>query len=124
MKYVPSVIALAVALGFSPLVSAETRPEHFQGEPAETLEQAISNFSQYNAKLEDILEKQTLTPEDLHEVHQLTYTLENALQKIDAEYKDLAEALETVHIASESAQPGTVQTEGKAYLETARKLVD
>lgn len=101
---------------------ADERPDHFKGEPAETLEQALSNLSEYNAKLSELLAKDDLTPVDMHEVHQLTYTLENALQRLDREVDSLAETLEEVHLASESADSGTVREQGKAYLQKAGKL--
>lgn len=116
------VLVLFLAIGFSAKAD-EQRPEHFEGEPAETLEQALANFSEYNDKLAAILAKDELSPKDLYEVHQLTYTLENALDKIRNEYEDLAETLEEVHVASEHNDTGTVKSSGKAYLDAGRQLV-
>ncbi|WP_193074540.1 DUF6746 family protein [Pseudomonas sp. FME51] len=99
------------------------RPAHFKGEPADTLQQAVTNLSEYNTKLDELLAKDELTPMDMHEVHQLTYTLENALQKIQADLADTAEVLEEVHIASETGKPGVVTEKGQAYLQTTRILV-
>jgi hypothetical protein len=99
------------------------RVEHFKGLPAETLEQAVENFSVYNGRLQEVLDKGTLTAEDLATVHELTYTLENALAKIDTELTTLAETLEEVHLASEAADIGRVETAGQAYLSGARVLI-
>ncbi|QBM18584.1 hypothetical protein MARI_27250 [Marinobacter sp. JH2] len=95
---------------------------HFKGEPAETLTQAVVNLSDYNNKLEQVLSGD-LTPESLHEVHQLTYTLENALSKLDDELEDIAERLEKVHKASEHADPDTVKKEGQIYLTKTRTII-
>lgn len=104
-------------------VVADDVPGHYEGLPAETLPQAKTNFSEYSAKLADIIKQDTLTAEDLHEVHRLTYTLENALGKIASEVSELAETLEAVHLASESGDADTVKSRGQTYLEIARQLV-
>ena len=95
---------------------------HYKGEPANTLDQAVHHFSEYNTKLETTLAGE-LTPETMNDVHQLTYTLENALKKMDDELEQLAETLERVHKASEHSDPNTVRSAGKQYLETGRKIV-
>ncbi|MEJ6655905.1 MAG: hypothetical protein QNL70_07850 [Pseudomonas sp.] len=113
-----------IALSLSAVSWADTeRPGHFKGEPADTLQQAVTNLSEYNTKLDELLAKDELTPMDMHEVHQLTYTLENALQKIQADLADTAEVLEEVHIASETGKSGVVTEKGQAYLQTTRILV-
>lgn len=100
-----------------------TRTAHSKGEPAETLQQAVTNMSKYNEKLESLLAKDELTAMDMHEVHMLTYTLENALQKIQADLVETAEVLEEVHIASETGKPEVVKEKGQTYLQTTRILV-
>ncbi|HEY7773612.1 MAG TPA: DUF6746 family protein, partial [Marinagarivorans sp.] len=60
--------------------------------------------------------------EDLNEVHILTYTLENALEKLGSEREQLAELLEQVHKASEGADSDTVKTSGRAYLQGSAPL--
>ncbi|MFY3774913.1 MULTISPECIES: DUF6746 family protein [Marinobacter] len=97
--------------------------EHFKGEPAKSLEQAVNNFSEYNSKLEQVLDGE-LTPEAMGEVHKLTYTLENALGKINAEFDALAATLETIHVASEHADPDTVKINGEKFLSVSRKVIE
>lgn len=99
------------------------RPAHSKGEPADTLQQAVTNLSEYNDKLEALLVKDELTVMDMHEVHMLTYTLENALEKIQADLVEVAEVLEEVHVASETGQPQVVKEKGQVYLQTTRTLV-
>jgi hypothetical protein len=99
------------------------RADHFKGLPADTLEEAVTNFSEYNEKLRAILARDELTAADIGTIHELTYTLENALEKINAEFAALAETLEEVHVASETADYGRVKEKGREYLSTATTVV-
>lgn len=120
-----TILRHAVAVTASLLVAVPaiaSDSDHFKGEPANTLEQAIANFSEYNHKLDQVLTEE-LTPETMNEVHQLTYTLENALQKLDNEIDELEETLEKVHKASEHTDPDTVRSAGEKYLTNSRKIV-
>ncbi|CAM5349046.1 DUF6746 family protein [Thauera mechernichensis] len=95
---------------------------HFEAKPSETLDQAVANFSEYNTKLQAILDG-AVSDGDMADVHQLTYTLETALAKMNEEMGKLAETLEEVHQASEKLDREGVIKHGKAYLETSRKVV-
>lgn len=121
MKQQLSTLAITLALAFSTHSIAQERVDHFKGLPSPDLATAITNFSQYNDKLADKL-KGELTPSALAEIHQLTYTLEIALEKISDEVKALADTLEEVHIASETAQPEKLAEEGKKYMQTVEEL--
>ena len=123
MKKMILILTSLFALGLSAMIYAEERPSHFKGMSSETLEQAVVNFSDYNGKLAKLLAQDTLSPQELHQVHELTYTLENALEKINAEFAELAKTLEAVHIASESGDAKTTKEEGARYLKTARQVV-
>ena len=83
----------------------------------------MGDFSEYNRKLASMLEQKNLSAEDLYKVHNLTYTLENALDKIEDEIEELEEVLEEVHKASERADGATMNTRGKVYLEKAQTLI-
>jgi hypothetical protein len=115
--------ALCTGLIATPALADDDRPDHFKGEPAPTLDVAVSNFSTYNQELATLLAQDELSPEDLASVHQLTYTLENALEKITAEVETMAETLEEVHLGSETNDPERVQDNGATYLEAAQTLV-
>lgn len=105
-------------------VFADTdRVEHFQGKPAETLEQAFENLKEGNQALAELLKK-PVTAETSYEVHQLTYTLENAVGRIAREMHQLQETLETVHLASEANQGDRLARYGQQYLDMARALFD
>jgi hypothetical protein len=117
----PALLAAGLLLSLPAL--AEDRPDHFKGKPADTLKEAVSNFAEYNRKLDKLLKQKTLATKDLHEIHVLTYTLENALEKIRADLGELAETLEAVHVASENADAEAVRQQGRAYLDTAREVI-
>lgn len=121
----PTLLSLLLASGLlaQPALADSERPDHYKGEPAETLEQAVKNFSEYNTKLEAALAAEKMDLAKLDEIHQLTYTLENALNRMRADLEELSETLEAVHKASEHAEEETVRREGAKYLETSRKLV-
>ena len=128
MKKLIVAVAVALAFGAAGLVSpavasgaAET-VQHYKGKPAETLPQAVANFSEYNRKLKALLDG-PVTDADMAEVHQLTYTLENALKKINEEMAGLADTLEKVHQASEKLDRDAVIEHGRAYLSVSGQVV-
>lgn len=96
--------------------------DHFKGEPAKTLEQAVTNFSKYNNQLETLLAGE-LSPAVMGQIHQLTYSLENALETLDDSIDQLEDSLEEVHKASERADTTTVKSSGKQYLTNSRKII-
>jgi len=121
-------LALYAVVAFSTFSLSEValssdRADHFQGKSAATLEEAVDNFSTHNKKLADILAKDELAATDMVEIHELTYTLENALEKIHEELEELAETLEEVHLASEKLDATVVKEKGDHYVETAAKFI-
>ncbi|WP_416886536.1 DUF6746 family protein [Marinospirillum sp.] len=119
MKY----LIAACALLFVATAAQADRPDHFRGLPADTLQEAVQNFSEYNQRLAAVLENRNLGRAQMAEVHQLTYTLENALEKIQAEVNALVDTLEELHIASEGTDARDMQRKGRVYLETATQIV-
>ncbi|MCC6921603.1 MAG: hypothetical protein IT525_00840 [Nitrosomonas sp.] len=119
-----NVMVLAVVLlGYSAFAAADEQSGHFKGKPSETLEAALSNFTEYNDKLAAILKQDKLNPVDMQNIHELTYTLENALEKINASMIELAALLEAVHVGSESGDTAATQAEGARYLDRARQMI-
>lgn len=117
LTFLTALIAAPIA------VADEDRPDHYEGEPAETLEQAVANLSEYNARLQAIISKDELSDADHAEIHELTYTLENALGKMREELDAMAENLEAVHLASEERDADVIADKAPAYLSAAQKLV-
>lgn len=104
------------------LLQANERPDHYKGKPSDTLEQAVANFSESNRKLQALL-KAELTPTAMVEIHELTYTLEVALEKIHSETAKLKDTLEEVHLASERMDTATAKSRAEAYLKAAQAIV-
>ena len=117
------ILILAAGLALAAGAPASDEPEHYEGKEAETLEQAVAHFSEYNGRLAALLEQEELSPQDLATIHRLTYTLENALERIDEGFSEMAETLEAVHLASERADAESVSANGARYLDTARKVI-
>jgi len=115
-----ALAGLAVAAG--PAFADEV--DHYQAKPSETLEQAVQNFSEYNQRLNDILQKDELSVDDMERIHQLTYTLEVALAKINEEMAGLPATLERLHLSSEAHNQAEARGVGDVYLETAQTVVD
>jgi|SRR5690554_957578 len=113
-----SVIAMSACLA---LPAMAHRVDHFEGKPAETLNDALSSFSEYNRLLEERLSGE-LSDDDLATIHQLTYTLENALEKINQELSELAEVLEEVHVASENFDREALVAPATEYLRVIKIL--
>lgn len=117
-----SLSAFAFASASASGVQATDRTDHFKGKEAPSWNVAHGNLTQYNQRLTEVLSKETLTAQDLAQVHELTYTLENALERMSQTLSDTAEILEKVHVASETNQPQTVKTEGANYLEAVKHM--
>jgi hypothetical protein len=96
--------------------------DHYSGKEAKNLEQAVTNLREYNQRLADLLAKDELSNDDLAKVHRLSYTLENALGRIDEDLDTMAEDLEAVHLASERGETDTVRERGGPFVENTRTL--
>ena len=113
---------LAVALGLAGPAMADDAVSHYAPEPSETLDAAVENFVTYNRMMQEVLEKEELTGQDMERIHELTYTLEVALAKINEEMSALPVVLEEVHLASEGGNPHALRGVADVYLESATKL--
>lgn len=114
--------AASIALGAVLPACAEEGVSHYDYEDSETLEQAVENFVIYNRKLAEVMARSPLTGDDMEEVHELTYTLEVALARINEELGALPVVLERVHIASEGDNPHALTGVAEVYLESALVL--
>ena len=121
MKVMNYLAAAALSFGVATMAKAET-VEHFEGKNAESLEEAVTNFKLYNQRLESLLKKDSMSADDVTKVHELTYTLENALAKINDELGKFAVTLEEVHLASEKYDADAVRDHGDAYMEVINTI--
>ena len=114
--------AAAMTLGGLTQAGADETVDHYEALPSETLAEAVENFVTYNDKVQAVLARETLTPADMEEIHQFTYTIEIALAKINEELGALPVVLEEVHLASESDNPARLRAVAEVYLEQAEVL--
>jgi len=121
MTWQASIITLAIIIGAA-TGSHASEADHFEGKPSETVTEAVENLSTHTDELV-ALTKSELGPVEMARVHEVTYTLENALARINEEYDSVAEALEAVHQASERADADTVKVETEAYAEALSILM-
>lgn len=121
-KSAVAIVASVFVLASGAAVAGE-RVDHYGAKEAATLEEAVANFAEYNAKLSAVLEKSELESADLETIHELTYTLETALAKIRDDLGSLAETLEALHLASEAHQTPATRNHGAAYLKTAETVI-
>lgn len=122
MKTLIQTAVLALAATIASSTFANDGATQVNGVPSRTLTEAVANFSEYNQRLEKAL-AQAPTPERLQEIHELTYTLRNALDKINEDMDGLTDTLEEIHISSEAQQADAVQEYASEYLKTARTVI-
>ena len=123
MKSVFFVFPLVAWILFFSQANADDRPGHFRGEPSATLDEAFANLEKYNARLRDIIDKGEVQGDDFNQIHLLTYTLENALERIETELEMLEESLEEIHIGSERGEPGLIDDNVADYFSRADRLL-
>lgn len=112
----------ALALSAMPALAQE-RIDHYAAETSATLAEALENFSTYNTRMATVLARPSMTRDTMEDIHQLTYTLEVALEQIIAQAQELAELLEEVHLASEGSDAEKLTALATSYLAIARQLV-
>ncbi len=104
-------------------VSAEERPDHYQGKTAHTLDVALENLAETNARIAELIADGAMQPEELSELHELTYTAENSLEKVTAELEALKEVLEEIHLSSEDFDSDKVIERTPVYLRGSQQLL-
>jgi hypothetical protein len=121
-----SFIALAIASTLASPAFAEGKvPErvaHYQGKQAENLDEALSLLRKTNAELKELLAGK-VGEYDMHDIHGLSYTLEEALAELREALAVAADDLESMHFYSEGVKREEVIEHGKAYLDTLERIV-
>jgi len=113
MKF--NTIISALLFGLAAQVNA-TDVDHFKGTPSPDLKTALCNLKTFDQKLKAATTGETLTPEQMAEVHELTYTLEVAVQRVQSELEIVAEELENAHKGSEVMDNAKVKSGAYQYL--------
>ena len=115
MKRTSFVIALLLTVATG-AASADEKIQHFPALQAPDVGTAFCNLRAYNEKLKEVTKSDKMSAEELVKVHELTYTLENALARLNETVEEAAEDLEKVHKASEVLDQKTVKASGQTYL--------
>ena len=96
--------------------------QHYKSKPAPNLKAAVENLREYNRKLEQHLD-QEMTVENMEQIHQLSYTLEKALKRMDKDLANIASVLEGMHLASEARNQDKVEGNAETYLENMNMIL-
>ena len=122
-KFALSVLTIASISSYAPLVWAEEnqdhdegRIEHYQGQAVASNAEAIESLKSHNAKIAEILETETLSEEKLEKIHEISYSLETAIdfliaekQHAEAKLGAVDEAVQAIHNNSENHQEPAVR---------------
>lgn len=122
MRPIITPIALLIFTLNSPTLLAEERTDHYTGKKAESIEQAHANLSKYNNKIATLLAADKLDPTAIQKIHNITYTLENALEHLEQELEQLKADLEEIHLASERGDADTINALAPDYLLKSKQL--
>mgnify|MGYP001119301404 CR=1 FL=1 len=122
MKTLKLALYASLVLSTTQAAMADERPDHFEGRVSDTLQQAMANLTEANREVAEILAQDEISMTDMARIHELTYTLENALERIDEDYDQLAEQLEALHLASEGADIERARELGEIYLGNAERF--
>ena len=123
MKKLLAVTGFTLGMAFTAAsYASDARVEHFKGHASPDLSTAVANLAEYNKQLQVMVDS-ALSDEDMAEIHMLTYTLENALERINLELEEIAEALEEVHLASETLDRERLTGNAAIYLDKTAILL-
>lgn len=128
--------ALIIATSFAAPAYAEdadhdeARVEHYEGKDFESNEAALETLNAKNVEIAEILKTEKLSGAQLETIHETSYTLENAIDKLIAEkaaaqpqLDAVDEAVQAIHHASENHEEATVR-EWFTKLEAAVSAVE
>ncbi len=119
--FTSSFFVLAISLSGS-LNASEIR--HYKGQDVNTVEEAIAVLQEYNPKLQALLESDELKPQDMGKIHEMTYSMENALKILEGSLKITQRNLEELHLSSERMETEKAKIYGKLYLDDAAFYTD
>lgn len=109
-----AILALSF-LAAATVSASEVR--HYKGEDVNTVEEALSVLKKYNGELETLLKADELKPQDMAKIHQMTYSMENALKILEGSLNITQRNLEELHLSSETMETDKAKIYGQLYLE-------
>lgn len=113
----------ALIRGTLQVTHADENDSHFPSLASDDINTALCNIQRYNEKLSAITSKVELTTEDMVKVHELTYTLENAVNFLTETLEQVSVDLEKVHLASEVLDPTVIKSAGGKYLAPTSQMI-
>lgn len=119
------IITLSITLIANPAMANENTvqtAQHFAAKSAPDTNTAMCNLAQFNTILSKVTSADKIDPVAMVKVHELTYTLENALARLKITLEETAIALEEVHLASERFDESVVKSQSAAYLSLLSSL--
>lgn len=116
-----SLLAFIVTLSGT-VYASEIR--HYKGQDVNTVEEALTVLQEYNPKLQALLESEELKPQDMGKIHEMTYSMENALKILEGSLKITQRNLEELHLSSERMETEKTKIYGKLYLDDAAFYTD
>lgn len=122
-KIIPVLAGFVLATALVPSVKAEDMPpagaeriHHYEGDVMENAEAATKALHAKVAEIDEILKADKLEVAQLEHIHEISYTLENAIDKLRAEkagdeatLDTIDEAIQAVHFASENHEEAKVR---------------
>lgn len=105
--------------------SAETPPPrvaHYSAQQVDSLGEAIANLRHGNARLDELLAGD-MNDDDIHDVHSMSYTLEDALLALAKEAQALHKIVADMHFSSEGLDREAVIDYGRQYLQRIHQLL-
>jgi hypothetical protein len=76
------LVATCFGLNFASFASDNKKSSHFPAKKSPDAKTALCNIVHHNKVLTQLTQKEELSVEDMVKIHELTYTLENALGKL------------------------------------------
>jgi hypothetical protein len=123
MRIASFVTVLGLGLAALPAHASDT-VEHYDAKSSDSLASALATLADYNARVATVMARDDLSVQDMEEVHEYTYTMEEAVARIASEMAEIAVVLEEVHQASEGDDPGALRAATAAYLEQSAPLAE
>ena len=120
MKKVVLILFVAMTFGIAVTsVMAEEKTDHYEGQAFNNVEEAKETLVQTSVAMAAVLDDETLDVAKMEQVHETSYTTEDAVAYLDKEtkvnLKTLAAKLEEVHLASEDHKADDLRRNYVAY---------
>lgn len=115
-------LLLTSALMAIATTSIASDDKHFKGKMPTSYTQAQEQLVEAKAELAKLLEDGKVSTAEMGKIHQLTYSLENALEFMEDEMEQIQETLERVHKGSEHGTNEQVFNDSKLFLKNSDVL--